>query len=145
MKYILASVVVATALMTTGCMTTAKTLAYANNTYKGKTVENLVMDIGVPSGSYTLKSGNILYNWKYSGTITMPGTTVYNGTTNYYGGNTAYTSGTATTYGGGSSSRVCDMNVLATPRGEIISIKFREDTMGTKPATASMCAQMFGK
>jgi len=144
MNYIFGLVLVSTVLIITGCMTTAQTLTYANNTYKGKTIDDLVMDVGLPTSSYKMQNGNILYNWKYSGTINLPSTTTYNGTSNYYGGNTVYNNGSSTTYGGGTSSRVCDMVVLATPKGEVIKIKFNQDTMGTQPATASMCAQMFG-
>jgi len=135
-------------LLFTGCVaTTSSTLKFAEDNYKSKSMDELVMMIGVPQSKYIMENGDILYKWIYSGTINMPSTTMYNGSATAYSyGNsaTAYGSGTSTTFGGGVSSRVCDMTVLTTNKNRIKKIKFNRDTLGTEPLTASMCAQMFG-
>jgi hypothetical protein len=135
-------------LILLGCSpNTATTLKHAQNNYYAKTIDDLVMDIGVPQSKYEMDNGNMMYKWVYSGTINMPSTTTYNSTATAYGtGNTAtaYGSGTATTFGGGISNRVCEITVLANSSNVIKNIKFNQDTFGTKPFATSMCAQMFG-
>ena len=131
-----------------GCSaTTAKTLQYAQDRYYGKKIDDIVMSIGVPHSKYKMENGDVLYKWVYSASASMPSTTIYNGSTTAYGTGTAatgYTSGTATTFGGGVSSRVCEMAVLANSSNIIKNIKFNRDTFGTQAFTSSMCAQMFG-
>jgi len=129
----------------TGCVaTTSSTLKYAKENYK--TIDEVVISIGPPQSKYTLDNGDFMYKWVYSGSINMPSTTVYNGSATAYNNgysSTAYGSGTSTTFGGGMSSRVCEMSILTTNSNIIKMIKFNQDTMGTQPLTASMCAQMF--
>ncbi len=131
-----------------GCSAnTAKTLKYAQDSYYGKKIDDLVVNIGLPQNKYKMENGDVLYKWIYSATAVMPSTTIYNGTSTVYGaGNTAtaYGSGTATTVGGGVSNRVCEMTVLANSSNIIKSIKFNRDTFGTEAFTVSMCSQMFG-
>ena len=146
MKIIIKVITLSTALIFVGCATTEATLSHAQTNYHGKSLDSLVMQVGAPQSKYMMQSGDIMYKWVYSGTINMPATTIYNSSATAYGyGNTirAYGTGTATTFGGGASYRVCDMTVLTTKKNIVKKIQFNQDTFGTEPGTASMCAQMF--
>lgn len=133
-------------IMFSACATTKSTLKYAMDNYHGKSLDSLVMRVGAPQSKYVMQSGDIMYKWVYSGTLNMPVTTLYNSSATAYGYGgmaTAYGSGMATSYGG-PSHRVCDMTALTTKNNVVKNIKFSQDTYGTQPGTASMCAQMFG-
>ena len=141
------TILLSTVLLFAGCATTQTTLKHAQTNYHGKSLDNLVMQVGAPQSKYVMQSGDIMYKWVYSGAINMPATTIYNSSATAYSyGNTVtgYRTGTATTFGGGISYRVCDMTVLTTKKNIVKKIKFNRDTLGTEPGAVSMCAQMFG-
>ena len=124
-------------LLVYGCTTTNQSMIRANNSFVGKNIDEFVLKHGIPYRKHQLNSGDFIYVWN-SGIISysMPATTSVTGTRTPYG-----YSATATTHGGGEIKVFCEVQILTTPEGKIISIKPIRDTIGRW--TTSRCSEIF--
>ena len=125
-------------LVISGCGSTQEAMMRANNRYVGKNIDEFVLERGIPQSKYQLNNGNFVYVWNSGVTsFQMPSTTTVSGRVdsfgNYYG--------SGTTSGGDTINVFCEIQILTTGEGKIISITPLRDTWGIW--TLSRCSECF--
>lgn len=104
-----------------------QTLKAVNSAYTGQHVDEFFLAHGLPSASYELASGDVIYEWASKAkSIHFPARTRTTGYTNYAGGFQTY----STTSSGKTIRLYCVLQIVTSPEGIVRNIDLTTDTIG---------------
>lgn len=123
-----------------GCTSTEQAMRRANARFVGRSIDEFVLEHGIPYAKHQLNNGGYIYAWN-SGVISynMPETTIVTGQIDPL----VFYSRSPTTTGGGSIDICCEVQIHTSAEGKILSIKPIRDTWGRW--TTSRCSEIFKK